>query len=370
MSFDVDISVTQGQFCLQAAFSAPPGLTVLFGRSGSGKTTLINAVAGLLRPDHGQIRIGPRVLFDSASRVSLPTRRRRLGYIFQDARLFPHLTVRKNLFYGHRLLPAHRRPDNHRHIVEMLGLETLLDRFPAQLSGGERQRVAIGRALLSAPELLLADEPLTALDLPRKMEILPYFERIRDELGIPVLYVTHSAAEVARLATTVVVLEAGKVTQTGTAGQVLSDPSVVPTGVRNVGSVVSAHLRCHHPDGLSELDAAGMTLLVPRVSAEPGTRMRLRIAAHEVILSDRFPDGISALNVLPGTISAVRAGEGPGALVTLATSAGPILARITQRSAAALDLVPGRQAFAIVKSVAIAPEDIGTRQADSPDLTL
>lgn len=359
MSFEIDITLQQGAFRLDARFSAPAGVTVLFGRSGSGKTTLVNAVAGLVRPQKGLIKIGERVLFDSRSGTMLPPRQRRLGYIFQDGRLFPHLSVRKNLLYGHRLLPAARRVGAFDQIVDMLGLDLLLDRRPAQLSGGERQRVAIGRALLAAPEVLLADEPLTALDMPRKMEILPYFERIRDELKLPILYVSHSAAEVARLATTVVVLDRGRITQVGSAGDVLSDPQVAPTGVRNLSSLLRARLVVQHDDGLSELDAGGIALLVPRVSADLGTIVRLRISAHEVILSDRAPTGLSALNVLPGKITGLRTGEGPGALVTLSTAAGPLVARVTQRSARALGLAIGNSAYAIVKSVAIAPEDVG-----------
>lgn len=354
MSFDVDIQIRKGTFELNAAFSAPRGLTVLFGRSGSGKTTLINAVAGLQRPDQGRIEVDNRVLFDADRKVNLPTRKRRLGYIFQDARLFPHLSVQQNLRYG---MPRIKGNEFGK-ITEMLGIEPLLNRAPAQLSGGERQRVAIGRALLAQPELLLADEPLAALDTRRKAEILPYFERIRDELGLPILYVSHSATEVARLATTVVVLEQGRVTQVGTAGDVLSDPSVTPTGVRNLGSLLQARLIRQHDDGLSELNASGIALLVPRLQAPVGAAVRLRIAAHDIILSNRAPEGLSALNVIPGTVSALRTGEGPGALVTLMTDAGPVLARITQRSAKALNLGHGASCFAIVKSVAIAPEDI------------
>ncbi|OIQ33124.1 MAG: molybdenum ABC transporter ATP-binding protein [Alphaproteobacteria bacterium MedPE-SWcel] len=370
MNIEIDLRLRQGRFTLDATFSAPSGLTVIFGRSGSGKTTLINAVAGLLKPDRGRIKVGDTVLYDAASKISLPTRKRRLGYIFQDARLFPHLSVQRNLLYGRRLIPARARGDDLDHVIEMLGLASLLNQYPAHLSGGERQRVAIGRALLASPDLILADEPLAALDLPRKLEILPYFERIRDEMGVPILYVTHSAAEVARLATTVVVLDRGRVTQIGRAGEVLSDPNVVPTGVRSLGSVLQATLVKHHDDGLSELDAGGVALFVPRVDRPPGTRMRMRISAHEVILSNRMPEGLSALNVIPGTVESIRAGEGPGALVTLTTPSGPIVGRITQRSANQLGLAPGAQAFAVVKSVAIAPEDIGGGRANGPLDTL
>lgn len=360
MSFDVDIALSQGQFRLEAQFSVPGGLTVLFGRSGSGKTTLINAVAGLITPERGRIQIGQRVLYDSVRGVALPAHKRRLGYIFQDARLFPHLSVQQNLLYAHRFLPRSSRTADPDRIVDLLGLGALLQRRPAQLSGGEKQRVAIGRALLAAPELLLADEPLTALDEARKLEILPYFERIRDELKVPVLYVSHAASEVARLASHVVVLDHGRVTQVGSASGVLSDPAIVPTGVRNVGSVLIAELFLQHSDGLSELRINGLKLFVPRIDRPIGTVMRLRVAAHDIILSNTRPEGLSALNILPGTITAIRAGEGPGALVTLETAGGPMLARVTQRSVAMLDLKVGKAIYAIMKSVAIAPQDIGT----------
>jgi molybdate transport system ATP-binding protein len=227
------------------------------------------------------------------------------------------------------------------------------------LSGGERQRVALGRALLSGASLILADEPLAALDAARKAEILPYFERLRDDGRVPVLYVTHSAAEVARLATTVVVLEEGRVVRQGAAQEVLSDPAVTPTGVREAGAVLEATVAAHHDDGLTELDAGGVPLFVPRVAQAPGARLRLRIAAQEVLLSRAAPQGLSALNVLPGTVAAVREGEGPGSLVSVDTPAGVVLARVTRRSAAGLGLAPGVACHAIVKTVGIGPGDVG-----------
>jgi molybdate transport system ATP-binding protein len=344
---------------LDIAFEAPPGVTVLFGRSGSGKTTVVNAVAGLLRPDEGRILAGDTVLCDTAARSFVPPHRRRLGTIFQEGRLFPHLTVRQNLGYGARFAPRHAPRENPSRVVEMLGIGPLLDRRPAALSGGEKSRVAIGRALLSAPRLILADEPLSALDDPRKAEILPYFERLRDETDIPILYVSHAAAEVARLATTVVVLQDGRVARQGSAAEVLGDPGVIPTGVRAVGAVLEARVALHHADGLSELDAGGVPLLLPRVAQPVGTRLRVRIPAQDVILACREPEGLSALNVLYGTVSAIRPGAGPGMIVSLETAAGTILARITRRSAAALAVIEGARLWAVIKTVAIAPEDVG-----------
>ncbi|MCW1931833.1 molybdenum ABC transporter ATP-binding protein [Pararhodobacter zhoushanensis] len=357
MSVSVQITHTQGAFTLDVAFEAPPGITVLFGRSGSGKTTLINAVAGLLRPQAGRIAVEDHVLFDSARGLFLPPHKRRLGYVFQEARLFPHLSVRQNLAYGRWFAPRSAPRADLSRVVEMLGIGPLLDRRPAALSGGEKQRVAIGRALLAAPGLILADEPLAALDEARKAEILPYFERLRGE--VPILYVSHSAAEVARLATTVVVLDQGRVIRQGPAAEVLGDPSVTPLGAREAGALLLATVKHHHDDGLSELDAGGHALFLPHVAQSPGSTLRLRIAAHDVILSRARPEGLSALNILPAVVVEVRAGDGPGAMVSLDTPAGRLLARITGRSATALGLAPGVRCHAVIKTVAVAPENIG-----------
>ncbi|WP_171180753.1 molybdenum ABC transporter ATP-binding protein [Ruegeria sp. HKCCD8929] len=363
MSLSVRLTHRLGGLALDTAFDAPPGVTVLFGRSGSGKTTIINAVAGLLRPQAGRVAIDDRVLFDIAQGLWLPPHRRRLGYIFQEGRLFPHLTVRQNLAYGRWFAPRNAQRESVDKVVEMLGIGHLLTRRPAMLSGGEKQRVAIGRALLASPRLILADEPLAALDEARKAEILPYFERLRDEVSVPILYVTHSAAEVARLATSVVALQDGKVAGHGPAAEVLADPAVAPAGVRAVGAILQARVRAHHADGLTELDAGGDRLFLPRISHPEGEELRVRIAAQEVILSNRKPEGLSALNVLQGTVAGLRAGEGPGAIVSVRTRAGMVLARVTRRSADALGLVEGAECYAVVKTVAIAPEDVGGRIA-------
>ena len=208
-------------FALDAAFSAPPGLTALFGPSGSGKTTLVNAVAGLLAPDEGRIALGERTLLDTGKGVNVPSHRRGCGYIFQEGRLFPHLTVRQNLRYGRWFGGGRRDAVEFAQVVAMLGLGPLLKRRPGRLSGGEKQRVAIGRALLARPGMILADEPLASLDGARVEEVLPCFERLRDEAGVPILYVSHSVGQVKRLATTVVVVEGGRVVTQGSASEVL-----------------------------------------------------------------------------------------------------------------------------------------------------
>ncbi len=361
MSLSVRLQHSLPGIDLDLTFDAPPGVTVLFGRSGSGKTTVVNAVAGLLRPQAGRVAVDDWVLFDTDSQNWLPPHKRRLGYIFQEGRLFPHLTVRQNLAYGRWFAPRKAKRENPDKVIEMLGIGHLLDRRPAMLSGGEKQRVAIGRALLASPRLILADEPLAALDDARKAEILPYFERLRDEVSVPILYVTHSAAEVARLATSVVALQDGKVARHGPASEVLSDPSVTPAGIRAVGAVLQVRVREHHSDGLTELDAGGERLFLPRIAHQVGETLRIRIPAQEVILSSNPPEGLSALNVLSGQVDSIRAGDGPGAIVSVKTPAGIVLARVTRRSVSALGLQPGVACHTVIKTVALAPQDVGGR---------
>jgi molybdate transport system ATP-binding protein len=347
-------------FALDVRFDAPAGLTVLSGASGSGKSTVVNAVAGLLRPDSGRIAVDDLLLSDSAAGHFLPPHRRRIGYVFQEGRLFPHLTVQQNLTFGQWFAPRSVPRESLDRVVDMLGIGPLLQRRPAALSGGEKQRVAIGRALLCAPRLILADEPLAALDDARKAEILPYFERLRDEARVPILYVTHAASEVARLATTVVALRQGRVAAAGPAAQILGDPGASQSmGVRQAGSFLTGRIAVQHDDGLTELETAGGALFLPRIPGAPGSRMRVRIAARDVILSRSRPEGLSALTILRGTVAEVRTGSGPGALVALRMGDDTLLARITARSAMVLALHPGDTCHAIVKSVAIAPQDVG-----------
>ncbi|MES2433542.1 MAG: molybdenum ABC transporter ATP-binding protein [Pseudomonadota bacterium] len=361
MSLSVALSHHFPGFTLEVNFEAPPGLTALFGKSGSGKTSVINAVAGILHPDQGRITADKTTLLDTAQAINLPPHRRRLGYVFQDARLFPHLNVRQNLRYG-RWFAARNQGANFDDIVDMLGLSALLSRSPATLSGGEKSRVAIGRALLSNPALLLMDEPFAALDDARKAELLPYIETLRDHTKIPILYVSHALPEVARLATTLVVLDQGRCLRAGPAADLLADPSLAPSlGLRDAGAVLTATVTAQDPDGLTQLHTLGGPIWLPKIAATPGTRLRIRIAAQDVILSRSRPEGLSALNILHGIVSEIR--QGPdGALIQIAIGADHLLARITSRSATALNLAPGDPIFAIVKSVAAAQTDIGTRQ--------
>ena len=366
MSLSVSLRHDFGGFRIDAAFEAPAGVTALFGRSGAGKSTVIQAVAGLIRPDHALIRLNDRVLADTAAGKSLPAHHRRIGYVFQDARLFPHLSVKQNLLYGRffaRKRLGSTAPDL-RFVSEMLGIGHLLPRMPAGLSGGEKQRVAIGRALLAGPELLLMDEPLAALDAPRKAEILPYLERLRDETRLPILYVSHAPAEIARLATTIVLMESGRVTASGPAARILADPAHLPFGPRDAGGVITARVSGVVEDGLSRLDTAAGPLWLPQVAAQAGDRLRLRIPAQDVILATEAPKGLSALNILPCTILSLHQGEGPGMMVQLGLGGAEVLlARLTRRSVAGLDLRAGMMVFAIIKAVSVAHEAIGTDPA-------
>ncbi|HTW36501.1 MAG TPA: molybdenum ABC transporter ATP-binding protein [Rhizomicrobium sp.] len=342
-------------FVLDAAFTIErPGITALFGPSGAGKSTVASAIAGLFRPAEGRIVIGDRVVFDSAARVALPPRLRRIGYVFQDARLFPHMSVANNLRFGWRRAPEQAGEDEFARIVELLGLEELLARKPAKLSGGEKSRVALGRALLSSPSLLILDEPLAALDAARKAEILPWFERLRDDAALPMIYVTHALDEVARLADAIVLLRKGKVVAQGAAFDLLPDLEFAGlAGTTPLGAVFAARVATHRDDGLTELAFEGGTLFVPRLDAQRGAKLRVRLRAEDVMLARVIPGAISANNVLPTTVAGVRVADESHADVQLACGATKIVARITRASFARLEIKPGMAMFAIVKSVIV-----------------
>ncbi|MDP3197847.1 molybdenum ABC transporter ATP-binding protein [Tabrizicola sp.] len=356
MTLEIRLAHAFPDFGLDVDLTLPGGLTCLFGRSGSGKTSIVNAVAGLLRPDQA------RIMLDGAALHDLPPHKREVGYVFQDARLFPHLTVAENLTYGPRV--RRHPPVGLDRIIALLDIGGLLDRRPGTLSGGERQRVAIGRALLSRPRLLLMDEPLAALDEARKAEILPYIEALRDETGLPILYVSHSVPEVARLATTIVLVEAGRIAAVGPAAQILSDPGTAALlGLRDAGAVLTARIDAHEADGLTRLQTAAGPLWLPHVAGPVGRPLRVRIAAQDVILSRHRPKGLSALNILPARIAALHEGQGPGVLVRLDLGGEFLLARVTRRSAQMLELQPGLSVHAVLKSVSVAQSDVGGRPA-------
>jgi molybdate transport system ATP-binding protein len=353
---DIAVRKQLGSFRLDAAFRTDEhGVTALFGRSGSGKTSIIAAIAGLLRPDEGRIVADGDVLYDSTNGIDVPVERRRIGYIFQDARLFPHLTVRDNLRYGWKRAPRTDRPIAFDTVVDLLGIADLLDRRPARLSGGEKQRVAIGRALLAQPRVLLMDEPLASLDAGRKDEILPYVERLRDELRILIVYVSHSLEEVVRLANTIVLVDGGRVAAQGTPGSLSGRLDLRPLlGRFEAGAIIDTRVAGHDDERLiTRLEFGDQMLILPRLDAAPGARLRIRIRARDVILAVERPTALSAQNVLAGRIVEIAQEIGPYAEVKVDLGAGAIVARITRDSIDRLALVPGRPVYAVVKSVAI-----------------
>jgi len=359
MTLEIDVTHRLGGFKLDARFSAGSGLVALFGRSGAGKTSIINVIAGLIRPERGRVTLDGLTLLDTERGVSIPRHRRRLGTIFQEGRLFPHLTVRQNLLYGRWFVPAAKRGDDLGpaldRVVDLLGLDALLDRWPARLSGGEKQRVAIGRALLAKPRALLMDEPLASLDEARKAEILPYIERLRDQSRVPIVYVSHSIAEVARLASTIVLLSEGRVAASGPTAEIMQRLDLFPlTGRAEAGALIEARVERHDERfGLTELSSRAGLWKLPRLDAAVGTRVRLRVRARDVMLATSEPRDLSALNVLPGVVADIGRSEGPIADIRLDCSGDALIARLTRYSVERLALAPGTPVFALVKSVAL-----------------
>lgn len=362
MMLDVDILHKQGGFTLEACLQSTGRLTALFGPSGSGKTTLVNIIGGLVRPTAGRVHVNGHVLVDTKQGIFVPAHQRRIGYVFQEARLFPHLTVRQNLLFGRWFTPRRERKASFDVVVEMLGIGPLLNRWPATLSGGERQRVAIGRALLADPHLLLMDEPLASLDESRKAEIYPYIERLRDEANVPMVLVSHSVPEVARLATSVVVLNEGRVTASGSAPDIMRHTKLFPhAGSAEAGALVETRVLRHDDAyGLTVLQAAAGTLTVFRLDLPSGTPVRVRLRARDIMLSLAPPEGLSALNVLPGTITSMEAVDTSSVDVTLDCGGDAVVASVTRKSVERLGLSVGLPVQAIVKSVAFDREALGS----------
>lgn len=359
MSPVLDIAVEHrlGGFALDASFTSDGQLTALFGRSGSGKTSLVNIIGGLIRPQAGHVVVDGQVLVDTKRGIFVPKHRRRIGYVFQEARLFPHLTVRQNLLFGRWFTPrADADGADLPAVLDLLGISHLLDRRPTGLSGGEKQRVAIGRALLACPRLLLMDEPLASLDEARKAEILPYIERLRDEMAIPIVYVSHSAAEVARLATTLAIVEQGMVKACGPTAEIMSrlDMARLP-GAPEASSLLEATVAGFDAEyGLTRLETRAGILQVARAGLATGSALRVRILASDVLVSLTPLAGISALNVLAGTIAEIATKNGGGAVdLRIDCNGELVVARLTTKSVAALALKPGSPVYAVIKSVSI-----------------
>lgn len=335
------------------ALEAPtPGTIVLFGPSGCGKSTIANVLVGLLRPAACRVELNGTVLADTGAGIDLPPERRRIGMVFQDARLFPHLSVERNLRYGLRRASA--GPFGVTEVLDLLGVGHLLSRRPHTLSGGERQRVAIGRALLAQPRLLVMDEPLASLDPARKAEILPYLGRLKASLKLPIVYVTHSIDEVARLADTLVLIEAGRIAAAGPIAEIASRADLPITAGTDAASVLPARVMRHEREyGLSVLDVAGEAWFVPLFEAEPGAWLRLRVPAREVALATGRPYGVSISNCLPGTVRLLVDADDFEMLVEISLGSQTLLARVSRDAVRRLGLARGTPVFALVKAVSV-----------------
>ncbi len=352
---EVDVRLQRGAFGVDCAFRSESGAVALFGRSGSGKSTVLELIAGRLHPDAGTVRIDGEVLVDVARGIFVPPHRRRVGLVFQDSLLFPHLSVRGNLFYGRRFGRG-AQPVDADAVIDLLGVGHLLERRPGSLSGGERQRVAIGRALLSGPRLLLLDEPLAALDFERRQEIMPYVVRLRDELRWPLVYVSHAVDEVARIARDVVLLEAGRVVASGAPGDVLAPArdGGAPGGFGAV-SVIQARVRGHDAEyGLTLLEHPAGLISVPGALGRPGEPYALLVRATDVALAVQRPRDVSFRTVLLGSIRGIAVDDGPLARVEIALRGeGRLLALVTRKAIDELALDTGDDVFAMVKATAL-----------------
>ena len=342
-------------FALDASFTAEAGLTAIFGPSGAGKTMIAKMIAGLMTPDKGHIRLGDRVLFDAEKKIDIPVQRRRIGFVFQEHRLFPHYSVRGNLTYGAGRKGGASGKIPFDRVVDILGIGHLLDRKPLALSGGERQRVAIGRALLSTPELLVMDEPLSSLDDGRKAEILPLIETLKSEFGLATLYISHSIEEITRLADTLVLLEKGAVKAVGPASELLNRLDLLPfTGGDDAGTLLETSVvqydRAHSL--LTVATEQGNHLYLTGEEKPAGTRLRLRIRARDVAIATAPPTALSILNHFEGRIEDHCAGE-QGMEELLLDVGFPLTARITRRSFETMGLKKGSPVWALVKSVTI-----------------
>ena len=357
---DINIQRQQGNFSIDTAFQSPKGgVTALFGHSGAGKTSVISMVAGLTHPDKGHIVIDGISLFDSQKSVNLPPEKRRIGYIFQEGRLFPHLSVRANLTYGMRLTSPSLRYVTLDQVIDLLGIAHVIDRQPAKLSGGEKQRVAIGRALLTSPSLLLMDEPLASLDDARKQEVLPFIARLSHQFSVPILYVSHSLDEILALADTLVILDTGRVAAAGAIEDIVHRRELQHLiGYAEGGAMIPTSVDSHD-------DAAGLTTLrfrngllkVPRLESPAGSSIRIHVKARNVAIALVPPKQISVQNILPGTVEEIFLGDGQ--LVDVRLDIGcPLLARITIAAWKDLDLRPGQLVYALIKSVAVSHSGI------------
>ncbi len=345
-----------GAFDFDVAFESNAGVIALFGRSGSGKSVTIALIAGLLRPDRGHVAIDGRVLVDTEKRTFVPAHNRRIGVIYQDAQLFPHLTVRHNLMFGRWFRARSDRAIDFAAVVDTLGIGHLLTRRPGRLSGGERQRVAIGRALLSSPRVLLMDEPLAALDEQRKLEVLGLIERLRDEFKIPIVYVSHAVDEVARLASHVVVIGGGRVVAAGPVDDIFG-PSKIHAGESRFArsSVLTGRVAgMHQAYGLTEIEHPGGSIWLAGPAGPVGRHVRIVIRATDVTLATTKPRNLSVRTVLAGTVASIEIDDGPLAAVNVDLGdRAHLVAMATRMAVDELGIKPGAAVFALIKTVAL-----------------
>jgi len=355
MMLELAAKKNRGNFALDARFELPtPGVVALFGRSGCGKSTVVNVIAGLLDADQGRVVLDDAVLLDTERQINVTPERRRIGYVFQDARLFPHMNVAANLRYAEKRAPAQRYVSFDA-VAGMLDLDPLMQRRTHQLSGGERQRVAIGRALLSQPRLLLLDEPLASLDAARREEVLPYLETLRDQLAIPMVYVSHNFDEILRLATYVVLMEAGKTIAQGGVGEMSLNANLrAIIGADSVGAIVDgAALGLDAVSGLMRVQVGSCELKVQPVAAAAGVKLRVQLLARDLIVATREPQHVSVRNVLTGVVRAVT-GDDPGSdLVAIDIGETLIMARVTKAATRELGLAPSLPVWVLVKAVSL-----------------
>lgn len=371
----VDVTLSLGAFDLSVAFESGGGIVALFGRSGAGKTTTINLIAGITRPDRGTIEIDGSVLVDTDKGIFIPRHRRRIGLVFQDALLFPHLSVKSNLLFGRWFAPRGARKVDFEPVVETLGIAHLLARRPGKLSGGEKQRVAIGRALLSSPRLLLLDEPLASLDDARKQEIMPLIERLRDEFRIPMVFVSHAVEDVARLATQVVVLEHGRVAAVGAAEEVFGLGWIAAGESRFSRSsfITGTIKKIDDAYGLTEISHPAGSIWLTGHAGVVGREARVVVRATDVALATTRPEGLSVRTVLKGAIERIETNHGPLATVILKLHGdGQLVSLATRMAVDELGLTAGRAVFALIKTVSLDERAVAVgspRTGVSPDLS-
>ncbi|MBL4693546.1 MAG: molybdenum ABC transporter ATP-binding protein [Magnetovibrio sp.] len=368
----MDVRFKRGSFKVDANLSASSGVTALFGRSGSGKSTIVSLLAGLLTPQDGLVQIGDKILYGSTKGINVPVHKRNVGYVFQDPRLFPHLTVTQNLTYGSPRLPAAEHAKIFAQVVYVLSLESLLSRWPLSLSGGEKQRVAIGRALLSNPKILLMDEPLANLDNAHKKEILPYIQHINTTFNVPVVYVSHAIDEVVCLADTLALVNDGSIAAHGPVEDIMGRLDLSPlTGRYEAGAVLNLSVANHDKEnGLTHLSLQGHRLYAPQTHLRLGTKVRLRLRARDIALALSAPKDTSILNQLPVVVTDINLENGPHVELALAIQSKPgseyakpqtLVARITKKSFQDLGLAKGKSAHALIKAVAIDHHSLSNR---------